>query len=220
MNIINTTFPFPEDKLEEFIDSKEIYFNIDFDSSELKENKFLNYFYNCGINGDITSNKIDNDFKELVIFYLKTNKIINIPLLNNIICIILLNNITENNLLEKNSDILEIYNANKEIFNELQNILFSLKSLLIKIIVENKSDDENQIVPDNKFKYIGQNFISLRNSPLFWEVLKNLNNVNSTDIQYEELYNFSFDGKKAIYYFLNEFNPFTASIITLENKKK
>ena len=72
MHVIETTVPISIDKLKLFFNDKEIVFLIDYDNSEFRGEKFLNYLSNLELPCDIKFDVTNKNHLDLLLEYLKT----------------------------------------------------------------------------------------------------------------------------------------------------
>ena len=79
MNIIETVAPIAIEKLKEYFNDKQKMFLIDYDNSNLKNEKFLIYLSNLDLPCDLIFDKNKEDHQNLLMNYLKTKNIISIP---------------------------------------------------------------------------------------------------------------------------------------------
>lgn len=206
-----TKIPFSDKELDTYFDDIESYFfHIDLDNSQYGGNKLLTYIYNSGMKANIESNHFSDKLEELLLEYIKTNKIISIQSLNDIWTTILLNRINVKDFNGNNSEYNNFINffieKHRDIVDELLSVSKGLKTFLLNMVI---SDDDDSL-PDEEictktFKNVGQNIVSLRNSIIFWDLLAKLETID--DYLYKEFVTDSFDGKKIAYFFFSEFNP-------------
>ena len=203
MEKMNIKIPFTEEELDKYFDTiEDYYFIISLKNSEYKDNKILNYIYNTGMTCDIDLSECEyEDIEKILLSYIKTNKIISIPSLN----ILWLKIILSYALNEKTNDLFisHFIKNNEEIILNLIEILYCLKIFLLNIIFEKTINAENKDIKD-----IGNNFISLRDDPEFWEVISIIDNLELKYYFYNQFEIPCFDGYKIAHYFYDEFTPF------------
>lgn len=210
MEEIQVSLPFSDEELDKYFDNIEsYYFLIDLKNSSYKNSKILTYIYNSGMNCDILLDNFDCDLEELALEYVKTDKLMNLSSLNELWVTILIASINKSYFQTKNEEykkfISDFISTHQDIINEILLMFTSLKSMLIKTLL-NDIDGDNEKKITKKFTQIGRNVISLRNSINFWNVFALLEYKEDYE-NYEEFHDNSFEGKKIAFFFINEFNP-------------
>lgn len=216
-----TALPFTEEQLDKYLDDMDKHsFYIEFSDCKLKGNKLLNYIYNSGMECDLhLTDFTSNDLEGFVKDYICTDKIVNIPAVNDIWCDILLYRI-EKEIFDTNKEekefIERFYEDHGDLIDELFDILFSLKAHLIAAIV---NDDDGMIEgkESRSMNEVGLNFVTLRNSGAFWNVLTRIDSLGLPVYNYKDFQEFSYDGRKIRHNFLDEFGPFSILSIYIKD---
>ena len=209
MEIIKTSLPLTDEQLDKYFDNIDDYlFSIDVDKSSIKGETLLNYIYNSTMQCELCLHEYNEKLEELLVAFISTNKLIDIPVLEDMLCSLVEYSIdTESNT---DAQFCEFANSfilkHSELIDELANILYSLNRYLICKI--NSKEEDFYKLDDNKIIHTGNNIVSLKNSPTFWHLLINKNFQDRKAYNYSDFNELKYDGKKIFYYFLNDCNPF------------
>jgi len=76
MEILTVTAPISIDQLKKYFVSKDIFYVIDYENSQLKGKKLLTYLSNLDIPSDISIDENSNEFEELLMEYLTSHTLI------------------------------------------------------------------------------------------------------------------------------------------------
>lgn len=188
MSTTETTIPFTDDELvEHFTKSIDKVYDISYKNSSLKGEEFLTYLFNANVQCNLIDDAVD---QELLHAYLHVNREISIPQLNFIIINSILN---EEGL------------VSSEYVDELHVVMKSFHYNMIQFM-----NDIEPTVTDDSPDYIGMNWISLRNEPLFWELVTRIAGDNSLTVHAYNIFNkFAYmENQNAYQRFLNELNPY------------
>nr|DAX41814.1 MAG TPA: hypothetical protein [Caudoviricetes sp.] len=203
---VNVSLPFTNDELEKYFDDIESYFfHIDLDRSKYTGHKLLTYIYNSGMRANIESTGYSEQLDELLIEYIRSDRIIDISSLNELWTQIILKRIgiikyTDNTDLSRYID--KFVKCNGELVDEIILAISSLKRFFMEI---SNNDDIDHSTFTSSFEQVGLNFISLRNGMFFWTIFGALPAAES--YQYEEFIKPVFNGKRIAGIFREEFNP-------------
>jgi hypothetical protein len=188
MSTIETTVPFTDDELvEHFTKSIDKVYDISYGNSSLKGEEFLTYLFNANVRCNLIDDVVD---QELLHAYLRVNREISIPRLNSII----INSILNNDGV-----------VSPEYANELHVVIKSFHYNMIQLM-----NDIEPTVTDDAPDYIGMNWVSLRDEPLFWELVARIAGDKSLTAHAYNIFNkFAYiENQNAYQLFLNELNPY------------
>ena len=188
MSVTKTTIPFNDDELvEHFTKSIDKTYDISYENSSLKGEEFLTYLFNANVHCDLVDNTIG---RELLEAYLHINREISIPRLNFIIL---------DSILNHKGLISDEYE------NELCIVIKSFHYNMLQLMNDTKPTSTDDY-PD----YIGMNWVSLRNEPLFWELVAKIVEDNSLIAHMYNIFDkFSYANNQSAYQlFMLEFNPY------------
>lgn len=207
-NIVKISIPLSEENLDKYLENiKDYYFIIDVQNSKYKNKQLLNYIYNCEMDCDLEIIDYNDEIESLLLDYIKDNKLNSIPKLN-FLWIEILAYVLKIDIQIDYMDFIEKFVKNNNfIIKELLSILKSLKLHLFQLFFDETGTIENKEIKDNNF--VGNNFVSLRNSSAFWIILEKLDKVDIEVFNYNFFNDYSFEGYKISYYFENNFNPFS-----------
>lgn len=202
MNIIETTAPIKIEELKKYFADKETFYVIDYEASDLKGAKLLTYLSNLDIPSDIKLSKSSPLFNELLLEYLNTPFLVNIPMLEKE---------TIRLLLEYKKVAVfgyaDFITANKELLDKWASILDSL--ILFNTYCVNSDEYKDSIRQmeryDNNY-VIGANFVSLLKYEDFYDFYTT---IDSKNFKYHEAYfnNYMFKGKNLYNFWANTSNP-------------
>lgn len=204
MNIIETIAPISIDNLKKyFIDKKTLYI-IDYNKSEIKEQKLMTYLSNLEIPCDIDLSKLDTiQMYELLKTYMETTMIVNLLSLE----VLTIDVLKEAKGLSEKQIHKEFISTNKELIDNWISKLDSLTLYNMYTI----GDDEFQMFvkqfPEDQDKSLnGINFISLLKNSDFYGFYKKIENDKLKF--YKNYFNeYMFKGKNLYHYWANENNP-------------
>lgn len=203
--IVETIVPISIDNLKKYFENKNIKFLIDYDNSNIKDEKFLIYISNLDIPCDI---KFDNENKshlELVKLYMNTRSLVNLPTLEKEVLEICLEasgfglDDTRKNFIEENREIVKVW----------LDILKSMSLYNFYTLSDTEKLKEDYILQHEKRNSEGLaiNFVNL----LKYEdccLLYMRNEYSGTELYYyEDIFNdYMFNGKNLFEYWQNENN--------------
>jgi hypothetical protein len=203
MNIIETTAPISIDNLKKYFEDKETVFLIDYDNSNLKEEKLLTYLSNLEIPCDL--NITDNDYLlPLITCYLKSPHMVEIPFLERITIILLLQH---KGILEKQD--LTMLESFKELLDLWCERLDSLTLYNLYCVNEDNDYFKNWVletgIKDDTTDMSGCNFVNL----LKYEDFYRFYQKSSSTPKYFPYYfdEYVFKGKNLYSYWANNNNP-------------
>ena len=200
MEQVNIALPFTDEEIDKyFYDIDNYFFNIDYNKTELRGQALINYIANSNMKCNISFNKSSAGLEELLVEYIKTNRIVNIPSLNR-----LWNEMILSYLLSDDKASSFISN-NQELLNE---IVFYLEQLTVALRLMIEKDEYSQGGRDELvFELIGNNIISLKDDDLFWEIMSI---IPCPEKKYycPMFREYVYDGYTILYHFLSDFNPF------------
>ncbi len=202
MNIIETSAPIKIEDLKKYFVDKETFYLIDYESSELKGAKLLTYLSNldipCDLKIDLHSESVDS----LLVDYLNSPFLVNIPSIEKEMTKILLQ-------YKRIADYgyASFIEKNKETLDDWAKILDSL--LYYNTYTINDEDYKEQIKNSSSFDKnftIGVNFVSLLKHDIFFDFYIT---ANPDNFKYHEVYfnDYIFKGKNLYYYWANTNNP-------------
>lgn len=212
MKRIETSIPFEDELLENYLNSEDdkSFYIIDFTNSEYKGSRFLNYIYNLNLKNFIVNfEKLNDNLSEVLVEYIKTNKILSIDIFNRIWVDIVRKHLFNRKCQNPEYDTFldNFIKNNKDLVNELSTILYSLKVFLLENMFTDNFDVNEYLKDSESFNNIGINIVSLREAPDFWDLFYELDNANLKEKKYKNFYNNSFEGYNIDKFFLKEFNP-------------
>lgn len=210
---IRTPLPLTEEQLDEYFnDMNSYFFCIEVDKTTLTAEQMINYIYNSNMNCDLNLHSYDQKLEDLLIAYIKTNKLLSIEVLNDIWVNIVRcyikpeysNNFSDKNLVDFTEKMISKY---KDLIEELVDVLYNLKYFLYIIKAFEKDKDEN--LETVEYKLIGNNFISLRKAMSFYSIFIEFDEIKRPFRNYKNFTNFSYEGYNIHHYFYDEFSPFS-----------
>lgn len=203
--IIETIVPISIDNLKKYFENKNIKFLIDYDSSQIKEEKFLIYISNLDIPCDIKFDKTKESHMDLVKFYMNSKSLINLPLLEEEVLEICL----EAAGFGLDDTRKEFISKNQEIIDQWLDILRSMSLYNFYALNGHEKLKEEYILQHEKRNSEGVaiNFVNL----LKYEdccLLFMRNCVEGEKLHYyEDIFNeYMFNGKNLFHYWQNENN--------------
>lgn len=203
---LKITIPFTDEELDKYFDDIEDYqFLVDVNGSAFRGKKLLTYIYNSGMSADILVDSFSEKLEELVLAYLQADVLVDIQVLDDICVDILEYFIGKDAGASKEYEafIRRFVEKHGDVLEETAIAIESLKTNLMGVAFGEKDESK----ADASFEKIGKNIISLRNAEDFWGLAADLEDKNIEPRKYKELQDNVFEGKKASWYFLNEFNP-------------
>jgi hypothetical protein len=197
MKIIETTVPISIENLKKYFTDKEIFYIIDYQSSNIKGKKFLTYLSNLDLPVDLKN--ADN---ELLVDYLNGISLVNINFLENIVIDILL----EYKNISKENRYKNFIEENEEIISKWSNKLDSLIVFNMYTIKSNYFENYVKNFPeDNTTDLTGINFVSLLKHERFYLFFNKINNDLKFYTQYFNEY--MFKGHNLYSFWSNISNP-------------
>jgi hypothetical protein len=203
MNIVNTTAPIAIEELKKYFADKDTKYLIDYKNSQLKDKKLLIYLSNLEIPCDIDfKNCEDNEVDEIVSEYLNLSSLVNIPILENIVTNLLLQQ--KNIIPETKKELLE---KNKEIIEKWISKLESLTLYNMYIIGDNCFEEFlDKFEKDDTDNLQGINFVSLLKNDYFFTFYQKMSGQPLKF--YNKLFTeYMIKGKNMYSYWANENNP-------------
>lgn len=202
MNVIETTAPIKIEELKKYFADKETFYVIDYEASDLKGAKLLTYLSNLDIPSDIKLDRNSALFTELLLEYLNTPFLVNIPALEKETILLLLEYKSVGTF-----GYADFIVANKDLLDKWSAILDSL--ILFNTYCIN-SDEYKEGVKlmdryDDNFT-IGANFVSLLKYEDFYDFYTTIDNKN---FKYHDAYfnNYMFKGKNLYNFWATPSNP-------------
>jgi len=199
--IIETTVPISIENLKKYFENKNIKFLINYNDSNLQEEKFLTYISNIDIPCDIIFDRKEENHVKLISHYMKMTNIVNLPSIENEVLSICLE--ASNYCDCGYKDFIE---ENKEIVKHWLEILKSMG--LYNMYTITYDDNFKEYVKSHTNKNsnsIGLNFVNL----LKYQETSLLFKINEGEevYYYEDLFNeYMFKGNNLYYYWQNENN--------------
>lgn len=173
MNIITTTAPISIDELKKYFESKDTFYVIDYEKSQLKGKKLLTYLSNLDIPSDIKIDIESKEFQELFLEYMESQFLIKSTTLE-IFCIRVLyahRGMTSDDLAKS------FVENNKEIVNHWSNIIDSLLLYnMFTLSVDEFQDYAKSYENDDTIK--GINFVNLLKYPEFYFLFSEASDKN------------------------------------------
>lgn len=212
------TLPLTDEQLDKWFDNiSEYHFNINYDKSSLKGKNFLNYVYNANIDFTLLFDDVET-LEEILIEYVKFDRLKSISTLDNLWSMILLYTISEDKpQLDKDIEtfIVSFINKHELLVNKLISFFFSFNTLLPHINEENKESLFTKTVTEDSFSI---NVITLCQSSIFWDFFSHLQNYHCEDLYfYDKFFNEPiFEGMTILGPLLQYFNPISATILLME----
>jgi len=202
MKIIETTAPIKIEELKKYFSDKDTFYLIDYANSDLKGMKLLTYLSNLDIPSDIKIEAHTELADALLLDYLNSPFLVNVPFLEKEAIRMLLQYKGVNDF-----GYTEFINANKELLNVWASILDSL--LYFNTYSINDDNYKEQIKQSEKFDnnlVIGINFVSLLKYDDFYDFYTT---VDQHSFKYHEVYfnDYIFKGKNLYHYWAHPNNP-------------
>lgn len=203
MEQVNITLPFSDEEIDKyFYDIDNYFFNINYDKTELKGQALINYIANSNMKCNICFNESSTGLEELLAEYIKTNRIVSIPSLNQLWNEIILSYLLNDSGAPDKENFIK---NNQELMNE---VVFYLEQLMIALNLMIEKEEYSQDGREElTFELIGNNIISIKNDNLFWEIM-NILPYPEKEYYCPMFREYVYDGYTILYHFLNDFNPF------------
>jgi hypothetical protein len=202
MKIIETTAPVKIEELKKYFADKDTFYLIDYANSDLKGTKLLTYLSNLDIPSDIKVEVHTELADELLLDYLNSPFLVNIPFLEKEAIRLLLQYKGVNDF-----GYTEFIESNKELLKKWEMILDNLLYFNTYTINDNtyKEHIKASSVYDKNF-VIGVNFVSLLKYEDFYDFFTT---VDPNNFKYHEVYfdDYIFKGKNLYHYWANTSNP-------------
>ena len=200
MNIIETTAPIGIEQLKEYFSNKETQYVIDYEGSELQDEKLLVYLSNLELPCDLVVNDFDN-LKQLLKTYMNTSFMVNIPLLEKSVIALLLQKKelvekTDQNLLDELSDELEVWSKRFDSLT-LYN-MFTINNTEIQDWVK------SQPVAEDDGDTRGINFVNLLKHDISYDLIQKVKDVKYYPIFFND---YIFKGNNLFTYWAVDNNP-------------
>jgi hypothetical protein len=197
---------FSEDNIVVLIDYKDCDFESPF--------KFLNYCSNCGIKRMIVTGSY-TELEDVVVAYMKFDRIIDIPNFNELITSILFEDDTRTTILDNNfKDIVQsMKDKHSDLLEDARSYFYSLHMIISSIIAEEDKDLRDKINSLEKTTLksgLSNNIVNIRTATQFIRYIYHLDETMTWDDirQYKEFDIPMFDGNTVISYMLNTFIPY------------
>jgi hypothetical protein len=201
MKIIETTAPVKIEELKKYFADKDTFYLIDYANSDLKGTKLLTYLSNLDIPSDIKLEAHTELADGLLLDYLNSPFLVNIPFLEKEAIRLLLQYKGVNDF-----GYTEFIKANKELLDLWASILDSLLYFNTYSINDDNYKEQIKQAPrfDNNLT-IGINFVSLLKYDDFYDFYTT---VDSNNFKYHEVYfnDYIFKGKNLYHYWANPNN--------------
>ena len=206
MDTIEIKIPLSDKELDKYFDTIEDYqFIIVLKASEYHGKSLLNYIYNTNMHCDFKTEQWGEELAELAEEYIKTDKLLSIPMLNTLWINLIRYHIDHNFQIKDETYrtfLVDFYEKHIDLVQKLAEVLSSLKIFLMNIMVEAEIEaEEKDVAP------IGNNMISLREEPYFWQLLSDLDQLQIPYAYYPHFESTSYDGYKIAHYYYDEFSP-------------
>jgi hypothetical protein len=208
-NIIETIVPISIDNLKKYFENKNIKFLIDYDNSNLKDEKFLTYVSNLDIPCVIKFDRKNESHKELIKLYMNSKILVNLPVLEVEVLEICLQAFGYDTKVDDESYSYHSFiEENDKTINEWLNILRSMSLYNFYTLTDNEKLKDEFILKQEKknSEGFGINFVHL----LKYEECSLLFTRKSGDEKlyyYEDIFNdYMFNGKNLFHYWQNENN--------------
>jgi len=201
MNIVETIAPISIEDLKKYFVDKSTFFVIDYSNSNIKNEKLLTYISNLDIPCDIKFSN-QEQLKEMIGCYLKSNFIVSLPSLENAVISLLLQHKgivekTEQDFLIEYKDQLDLW-TNKLESMALYNMYIINEESFKKWVIDDHEEDSSSSLE-------GVNFISLLKNADFYNFYKNMITVPKYYSCYFNEY--IFKGQNLYSFWANENNP-------------
>lgn len=202
MNIIKTSAPIAIEELKKYFEDKNTFYKINYSESKLKGSKLLTYLSNLDLPCDIEVDTGSEEFKELLLDYLRHPLIVNIPILE----------LTTIGLLHESKGLAsfgyaEFIKNNEEIISQWSSKLDSLTLYNLYVIDSPEIKEfvlQHPINEDNTT--VGINFVSLLKHEYFYKFFQRID--QSTLQVYKNYYDQNmFKGNSLYAFWANENNP-------------
>jgi hypothetical protein len=204
MNIIETTVPVAIEDLKKYFIDKNTLYIIDYNKSQIKEQKLLTYLSNLEIPCDIELSKLDaSEMYELLKAYMETTMIVNLLSLE----LLTIDVLKEAKGLNDKEVHKEFISENKELINSWISKLDSLT--LYNMYAINNDEFQafaKQFPEDVDTNLNGINFISLLKNAEFYDFYKK---IETDKLKFYTNYfnEYMFKGKNLYHYWANQNNP-------------
>jgi hypothetical protein len=201
MNIIETPVPISIDNLKIYFKDKDTKFLLNYDDSQIKEEKFLIYISNLDLPANIIFDPSKEDHLKLLSIYLTTKNIVSLESLELAALQVCLDY-----KFKQEGIYSEFIKENESIIKEWLNLLESLTIYNFYCIKSKKFKEYVESFEVKDGGDIGHNFVNLlkyEQTNLLFE------NVEQKDIKfYKNIFNdYMFKGNNLYYYWANENNP-------------
>lgn len=204
MNIVETSAPIAiEDLKKYFIDKNTIYV-IDYNNSEIKDEKLMTYLSNLEIPCDIDLSKLNFDsIYQLLKCYMETTMLVNLTSLE----LLTIDVLKEAKNLSDNKRHNKFIDENKDLINRWISKLDSL-TLYNMYAINNEEFKKfvKQFPEDTDKNLIGINFISLLKNSEFY-ILYSKIDMNTLKFYTNYFNDYMFKGKNIYHYWANQNNP-------------
>lgn len=221
--MVVSSLPFSDEELDKYFEEMEDYmFFIDLDKTDLDAHSFVNYVYNANITCDIKIDEVTPEntekLNELLLEYIKTDKLVYIDLLSELwgsACLHIIYPELTSPVEEIHIFITQFIEKNRELVEEVTTAVVSLYYYLLGMMIDRKENSGG--FPAKKLsENIGANIVNLRRSGNFWSVFMNIADYKGEVYNFEDFSSFKYDGCGIAQYFFNEFGPFS-SIVEMNN---
>lgn len=200
MKVIETTVPISIENLKIYFNDKETKFLIDYDNSQLKNEKFLIYLSNLDLPCDVKFDIEKEEHMELLRHFFLTKNIVNIHSLEVAALYVCLDHKYKNERFTKN-----FIDKNKDVIENWISLLESLSLYNFYCVESKKFKEFVQSHPKGDSTNVGLNFVNLLKYEDFGLIFDNTKKESLK--YYEEIFNdYMFKGKNLYYYWSNENN--------------
>lgn len=188
------------------------------DSMTLTPKQFINYIANINMQNChlILDNAPDEYVTGLIKEYIKMNRQISIPILNQII----INALEDTIMHTKNPVNKDFVEYNYELLNEVINVLYNLKFATDIMIAGDEYDNDILKLEETTSEQVGTNIISLRHEEEFWNLFILLEFARTKLAFYKMFTETSIKGYSMIYFMVNEKNPVGVAVRNMQEDFK
>lgn len=214
MNIIKTVAPISIDNLKKYFVNKDTFFVIDYKNSSLKGGKLLTYLSNLDVPADVDFTECsDDEFFEMVEFYLSSQTICNIGFLEKAVITIL----KEKTGLSNTELFKDFISKNSTALDEWLSKIYSL-SLFNMYMLDDPGFKKfaTDHPTDTTDSLVGVNFVSLLKHEELYDLYQA---INYDQVKFYKTYfdEYIFKGKNLYSFWANENNPLFLLTFSIAN---
>ena len=223
-SVVVVSLPLSEEDLDKYFEEIEDYmFFVELDKTELNAHSFLNYVYNSGMQCDIKIDEVTPEntekLNELMIEYIKTDKIVYIDLLSELwgsVCLHVMLPSLVSPEKEVHTFVTQFIEKHESLAKEATTAVVSMYYYLLGLIIDHNQRSGGY--PNKKLENVGANIVSLRRSGNFWSVFMNIADYKGDVYNFEDFSSHKYEGYTISHFFFDEFSPFGA--IAAMNQKE